>query len=81
MSDSGRCIGDCKHGKTPDWCPHCLRERVRVQDAALDELRRLSAALAERCAGQSEALSRRAEGLQRPVGPAAFGCYPEEVRR
>lgn len=26
MSDSGRAIGDCRHGRTRDYCPDCLRD-------------------------------------------------------
>ena len=28
MSDSGRQIGDCRHGKQPRWCVECLQDRV-----------------------------------------------------
>ncbi len=29
MSDSGRQIGDCKHGKLPSHCVDCITDNVR----------------------------------------------------
>ena len=37
MSDSGRQIGDCRHGRNPEWCIDCLRaerDRLAVENAA-----------------------------------------------
>lgn len=28
MSDSGRQAGDCRHGRSPEWCAECLRAEV-----------------------------------------------------
>lgn len=39
MSDSGRVIGDCRHGHTPGWCAHCLRSDVERLTAENAELR------------------------------------------
>ena len=54
MSDSGRQIGDCPHGKTPRACVECLCRRVA-------ELERTIAQLSERLAAAREALGRAAE--------------------
>ncbi len=47
MSDSGRQIGDCKHGRTRQHCPECdpdAATRAHL-DAVLTEVRRLRKAL------------------------------------
>ena len=33
MSDSGKQIGDCQHGKNPAWCVECLRQAVEERIA------------------------------------------------
>ena len=35
MSDSGRTIGDCKHGRgrTREWCVDCLRDALLILQA------------------------------------------------
>lgn len=34
MSDSGRQMGDCRHGYDPEWCVTCLRiDNARLIDA------------------------------------------------
>lgn len=30
MSDSGRQIGDCRHGRTREYCADCLRAEVEM---------------------------------------------------
>lgn len=38
MSDSGRAMGECKHGHLSEWCVQCLRAEVsRLQDEVADE--------------------------------------------
>ncbi len=38
MSDSGRVLGDCKHGHTREWCVDCLRNALDAADARIAEL-------------------------------------------
>lgn len=37
MSDSGRQIGDCKHGKNKEYCLDCCKDWQREADARLAE--------------------------------------------
>lgn len=42
MSDSGRQIGDCKHGRLGrEWCIECLREENHKMRNGLMEIRKL----------------------------------------
>ncbi len=42
MSDSGRQIGDCKHGKRRSHCFDCLEEDYKAKAALVDELMSLA---------------------------------------
>lgn len=39
MSDSGRAIGDCRHGRSPGWCLECLRKQIVELEAEAASLR------------------------------------------
>lgn len=40
MSDSGRVLGDCRHGRTPEWCCECLRAELVGLQALYDDAQR-----------------------------------------
>lgn len=39
MSDSGRQIGDCRHGCKPRWCALCLQDALAAAEARAEQLR------------------------------------------
>lgn len=36
MSDSGKLVNECPHGRFPDRCVTCLNERVKELEASFD---------------------------------------------